>query len=346
MINKLTQFFSASRQTAANTPEPQMELSAGEIQTGSAPAAEQPSQPASAPENISLLQLCDAKLAKFTCFFSGAEQKPAAAENAPPQVLADTTPIATAEISAAPQTTVAAENVSLLKLCDAKLSKLTRLFTGAVQAETPDVITQDSAAEVHAAPLESQATTHEISAAEAELAPQPSFTQQSLPPETEPGQDLKLTEQWLAFEQRLEQHINDMKNAETELSAFKAEIQQQIASHFADSGQQLLDHKNTLDLMLKNAFKRIADSHAALENKFSRQIDPLQQILDTLQDGLAEAGKTLHSVAEQTLRLQENMLRLSTAFETFKTEADFDSLNARVSALENPPKRKSWFRKK
>lgn len=293
---------------------------------------------------------------KLTKFFTASQQ--AAVKIPQPQTelpITETQAETTATPEQPPQPS-APENISLLKLCDAKLNKLAKFFSGAEEApvipiDTLPADSQDVAMEVPTAPVAAPEMEPE-----AAIARQPPFAQQTQPPasiaysgaalpETEQNRDFKLAEQLLALEQQLEQHINEVKSAETGLLTFRDELQQQIAAHSAASGQQLIDHKNTLELMLKSAFNKIADTHTALESKFNRQFDPIQQALGTLQESIAEVSGTLHHVAEQTLQLQENMLQLNTAFEAFKARADIDSLNARLSALEKPPKRKSWFKK-
>lgn len=310
MINKLTKFFAASQEAAVKIPEPQIESPMSEAQTETAAVQDNPQQPLAA-ENISLLKLCDAKLNKLAKFFSGAYA-------APPDV--------TAKI-AAQETDDSSSQPSVIP---------PEIQTAPSITQEPQSGTQTDAEDLPATPQPPVSQQSWTSANTGEAAP-----------DTGHNRDLKIEERLPTLQQQLEQHIREVKNAETELSAFRDELQQQLADHRTAVEQQLLEHNNTLEVTLKNAFKKISDHQSVLENKYNQQIDLIRQVLGTNQGNIAEAADKLDNMAEQNRQLQENLQQLNKTIEAYKTQVDIDSITARLSALENPTKRKSksWFRK-
>lgn len=434
MINKLTKMFTASQEAPVKTPEPPPEPSTSEAQNETpvlqTPEEQESVQQPIAAENISLLKLCDAKLAKLSKYFTGSDESVAVA---PPTEQQNDAARSASEITPAPaQETVAAENISLLQICDAKLSKLTKFFTGPeetpavspkalseertdgsnaatttvsptpqeppsvpdmaslpnIQDTVSDKISEPSSHPTTDVPVDfssetvlpdAAAITPPISAAPIQEDEASSLTQEmpvdfhmaetvKIPPGTSPDEkspgiiftdnadaiaelnrklESTISEQLLNLERRLDQHIEDAIHAENERIAFREELRQQLHAAAHSYEQPLLEHKNMIETTLKSAFKKIVDRQAILENKYNQQIDMIQQVIGTNQENINETAEKLNKLSEQARLLNENIRQLTQNIEAFQAKVDIDTVNARLAALENPPKkkRKSWFKK-
>jgi hypothetical protein len=282
--------------------------------SGATDALEMPNsvQKPSAPENISLLKLCDQKLDKLAKYFSGTQEAPAIMEEPPLAVSPDEGQADAAEMPAVLQESLAPDNMSFL-------------ITETLQTDSMEI------------PVSPQARYAPEVAVQAECRAEAAEPVQALQRDWEE----KIATQLQILEQQLGQRDRDVKHAETELSALKGSLQQQLGAF----EQRLLDNKNSVEITLKSAFKQIVDRQAAVENKSNQQTDMIQQVLGTTQESITEAGVKLNSLAEQIRLLTENLQQLTKNFEAYKIQADVASLAARLAALEKPPKRKSWFRK-
>lgn len=376
MSNKFVDFFSTAQKTPAKTPTA--------TPAGSPPTEAKPAPVAT--ENVSLLQLCDAKLAKLSKYLTGGDETP---ETPQIETLVAATPAEQQPIPAKPQETQAADNISLLQLCDAKLAKLTQFFTGneepqAAGGTTPPEEDAETTAPTEPEPLipethyfpdtnaatpddtrQEQDKSRNIRAEKAfndasERTPTPaiepsySAPQAESPPDAEipvaafnHGGESRVVEQLLALEQRLERYVVEAKSAEAAQAIFQEELQQQIAAAAQSHAQQLLEHKNMLDITLKSGFKKISDGQATLEQHYDAQFERLRQGLAGNEEKIAAAAGALNNLNAQVNLLNERLLQLTQNIATFQASVDIDAVNSRLTALENPPqkKRKSWFKK-
>jgi uncharacterized phage infection (PIP) family protein YhgE len=326
----------------------------------------------------SLIRLGDKMLNKLTRFFSGAEKSPAIAQ-APQSDHSAAAQAGAAKLSATPQESVPPGKISLLKRCDQKLAKWSSFFSGEDDA-SPNVTSASAGTEagdaasmpqpsppeeleipaitqepqLDAEPAEVQADAREIpeSPQAPAAAPRPDIP--AIEPIAEPVHrggvtsdvQLQILEHLLEREIMLERQINKINVAVTGLSdVFRDELQRQSAASAHSCEQQLLDSKNTLEITLKSAFKKMADRQTALEDNYNQHIDLMQQVLESNQESIADAVAKLDNLAEQTRRLTENVLQLTKNIEERQSKINIDALAERVAALEKASKRKSWFGK-
>jgi uncharacterized phage infection (PIP) family protein YhgE len=358
MLNKLAKFFPGTPRSPAIAQEPQSDSHPAAAQTGSAKLLDIPQKKPLAPAKVSLLKRCDQKLDELAKFFTGEQEPPAILQE--PQ---SDTPAAEAQADAAtvaesPQESAVPDNVSLLEACDRKLAEWSSFFSGAQKSPadatmlsaSPETGNTDSMPQLafpenREAPAGTQEPQFDLEPAEV----QADFGEMPKPPRHQGLKSevqLQMLEHLLEREITLERQINKINNAVTGLSdVFRDELQRQIAASAHSYEQQLLDSKNTLEITLKSAFKKMADRQTALEDNHNQHIDLMQQVFESNQEGIADAIAKLDNLTEQIRRLTENVLQLTKNSEAQQFKINIDALAARVAALEKPPKRKSWFGK-
>lgn len=268
-----------------------------------------------------LLQLCDQKLDKWSKFFA----------------LEDELPTATAEIH------------------DAMPNREPKLEKAANMPETPQLSVSGEALNVASRPAIAAASiTPSISVAPPDIAhnAQTNTTEQPAASNPSPERtnefaakmcDERVDDYQL---QALERYIDNVMSTKSALAAFQEELRQSMAAATQHSERQLQENRDNIEITLKSVFKKLTDRLSAWETGNNRNIDLMQQIIETNRQCLTETAGKLNELAVQVGQLNENLRRLMDTFEDYKTQTNIVSLKAPLESPEPQLRRKSWFGKK